>query len=75
MKLALVHDYLIQDGGAEKVLTEFLGVFPEAPIYALLYDPTKVSADFTKREVRTTFLQRLPLALKKYQWLLTPSML
>lgn len=70
MKLALVHDYLIQDGGAEKVLTEFLEVFPEAPIYALLYDPANMATDFRQRQVRTTFLQQVPLALKKYQWLL-----
>ena len=70
MKIALVHDYLIQDGGAEKVLTEFLEVFPTAPIYALLYDATKVNRAFERRVVRTTFLQKIPLALKKYQWLL-----
>ena len=70
MKLALVHDYLIQDGGAEKVLKEFLEVFKEAPIYALLYDPQKVGSAYQHRVVRTSFLQRVPLALKKYQWLL-----
>lgn len=70
MKLALVHDYLIQDGGAEKVLTEFHHVFPEAPTYALLYDPEKVNPAYRSRVVRTSFLQKIPWALKKYQWLL-----
>ena len=70
MKLALVHDYLIQDGGAEKVLKEFHEVFPKAPTYALLFDKTKVDPAYQARVVRTSSLQRIPLALKKYQWLL-----
>ena len=70
MKLALVHDYLIQDGGAEKVLKEFHEVFPEAPTYALLFDKSKVDPAYKARVVRTSFLQKIPLALKKYQWLL-----
>lgn len=70
MKLALVHDYLIQDGGAEKVLTEFHRVFPDAPTYALLYDENKVDPAYKRRVVHTSFLQKVPWALKKYQWLL-----
>lgn len=70
MKLALVHDYLIQDGGAEKVLAEFHAVFPDAPTYALFYDANKVDPAYRRRVVRTSFLQKIPLALKKYQWLL-----
>ncbi len=36
MKLALVHDHLIQDGGAERVLQVFGEMYPQAPIYTLL---------------------------------------
>ena len=38
MRVALVHDYLIQYGGAERVLEEFCSIFPNAPIYTLVYD-------------------------------------
>ena len=38
MKIALVHDYLVQYGGAERVLSAFREVFPEAPIYTLIHD-------------------------------------
>ena len=38
MKIALVHDYLAQDGGAERVLQAFHEVWPEAPIFVLFYD-------------------------------------
>lgn len=70
MKIALVHDYLIQDGGAEKVLDVMQEIWPEAPTYALFFDPKKLPA-FTGRDIRTSFLQKMPLALKKYQWYIT----
>ncbi len=70
MKLALVHDHLIQDGGAEKVLDAMQELWPQAPTYTLFFDPKKFPA-FTGRDIRTSFLQRMPLALKKYQWYIT----
>lgn len=69
MKIALVHDYLSQDGGAEKVLDVFQEIWPEAPIYTLFFDSEKLPR-FTKADIRTSFLQSLPFALKKYQWYL-----
>jgi len=38
MKVALVHDFLLKLGGAERVLKVFSEMYPEAPIYTLLYD-------------------------------------
>lgn len=67
MKLALVHDYLIQDGGAEKVVDVMHGLWPDAPLYTLLFDRTSLPA-FAGRDVRTSFLERLPLGRRKYQW-------
>lgn len=67
MKLALIHDHLIQDGGAEKVLRVMQDIWPKAPTYALFYDK-KTFPDFKEKEIRTSFLQKLPFALKKYQW-------
>lgn len=70
MRIALVHDHLVQDGGAEKVLLALQEVFPNAPTFTLLYDPKRVSGDFASKDIRTSFLQGLPFALKKYQWML-----
>lgn len=70
MKLALVHDYLVQDGGAERVLQAFHEIWPDAPTFALLYDPAKMGRNFRGKDIRTTFLQRLPFALKQYKWLM-----
>lgn len=70
MRIALVHDHLVQDGGAEKVLLALQEVFPGAPTYTLLYDPKRVSGEFASKDIRTSFLQKLPFALRKYQWML-----
>jgi len=70
MKIALVHDYLIQDGGAEKVLKAFSEIWPDAPIYVLLYDREKSDPVFLDKKINTTFLQKMPAGLSKYQWYL-----
>ncbi len=70
MKVALVHDHLVQDGGAERVLRAMQEVFPGAPTFTLFYDPKRVDPAFEKQDIRTSFLQKIPFGLKKYQWLL-----
>ncbi len=67
MKVALVHDHLIQDGGAEKVLRVLQDIWPDAPTFTLFYDAQAIP-DLASKDIRTSFLQKLPLALKKYQW-------
>ncbi len=59
MKIALVHDYLFEQGGAENVVEVFAGMFPDAPIYTSIYAPETMSAAFRRRDVRTSYLQRL----------------
>lgn len=73
MRIALVHDYLVQDGGAERVLRAFQETWPEAPTYALLFDPKRMSPHFRLKDVRTSFLQRVPFATRAYKWLM-PAM-
>ncbi|WP_019506532.1 glycosyltransferase [Pleurocapsa sp. PCC 7319] len=59
MKVALVHDYLTQFGGAERVFELLCQFFYEADVYTSLYDPQN-TVDFAGRAVKTTFLQQLP---------------
>ena len=61
MKVALVHDYLNQYGGAERVLEAFCQIFPQAPIYTLLYDKERTGWAFADRRIQTSFLQKIPL--------------
>jgi len=60
-EVAIVHDYLNQRGGAEKVVLELAGLWPDAPIYTSLYRPESTFAEFRGREIRTTLLDRLPV--------------
>lgn len=70
MKVALIHDHLAQDGGAEKVLRVLAEMFPEAPIYTLLYEPKQVAKYFKDRKIETSIIQKLPGGVKHYQWYL-----
>lgn len=73
IKIALVHDYLAQFGGAERVLSALCELFPEAPIYTLIYDKKSTGYVFEKRKIITSFLQKIPLPKKYFRslfWLM-----
>ncbi len=67
MKIALVHDYLVQYGGAERVLQAFAELFPEASIHTLLYDQDAMHGVFEGKRIHTSFLQKIPWALKNHR--------
>lgn len=56
-----MHDYLNQRGGAERVVLEMAEVWPQAPIYTSLYRPRSTFDQFAERDVRTTWLDRVPV--------------
>lgn len=62
MRVALVHDYLNQYGGAERVLESLIEIFPSAPIYTLVYNAEAMKGKFFDKEIRTSFLQKIPFA-------------
>ncbi|HBU28172.1 TPA: glycosyltransferase family 4 protein [Candidatus Uhrbacteria bacterium] len=68
-KIALVHDHLTQDGGAERVLRVLSSLYPNAPIYTLAYKPERFDPPILGT-VRTSFLNRFPFTLLPFQWLL-----
>ncbi|CAN5335677.1 glycosyltransferase family 4 protein [soil metagenome] len=61
MKLVLAHDYLIQMGGAERVVATMHRRFPEAPIYTSAVNRKTLWDDFKDADIRTTWLQHAPL--------------
>lgn len=73
MKVAVIHEWLLNVAGSERVLLEIMKVYPEAVIYTSVFD-SKKAAPFTKFDVRTSFLQKVPLAKSKREILipLTP---
>lgn len=64
-KIALVHDFLVAYGGAERVLEAMAEMFPKAPIYTLLYDKERMEEHFRGRDIRVSWLSKLPKFLKK----------
>lgn len=67
MKIALVHDYLVQYGGAERVLECFMEIWPYAPIYTLIYDEEKTHGIFKGKQIYTSFLQNFPYSRKNHR--------
>jgi glycosyltransferase involved in cell wall biosynthesis len=72
MKVALVHDYLIRFGGAERVFLSLRKIFPKAEIFTLLYDQEKMSQYFSDAKIHTSFLQKFPKFWRQRQKYLLP---
>lgn len=65
--IALIHDWLNQRGGAEDVLEALVALYPDAPLYTALYDRARMPAHWREWDIRTGFIDRLPLAQRKPQ--------
>lgn len=74
MKVAIVHDFLLKLGGAERVTAVLSRMFPNAPIYTLLYDEAAVGKVFPKEKVRPSFLQSYPRFIRSRYKFLTSKM-
>lgn len=71
-RIALVHDFLLKLGGAERVLASLARIFPDTPIYTILYDHKAVGDVFPQDRVRTSSLQKYPSFLRKRYKMLFP---
>ena len=67
MKIALVHDWLNQYGGAERVLEVLHDLYPDAPVYTSIYEPSALPEAYRRWDIRTSFMQRLPLVKRRHQ--------
>jgi glycosyltransferase involved in cell wall biosynthesis len=70
MKIALVHDHLVQCGGAERTLTALQNLYPQAPTFVLFHDKKRADPVFAEKDIRTSWLQRVPGGVAHFQWLL-----
>jgi glycosyltransferase involved in cell wall biosynthesis len=70
LKVALVHDWLVNYGGAETWCELALDIYPDADIYTLVYDKKKLKGHFEKNAIHTSRLQKIPFATKIYTKLL-----
>lgn len=74
LRVALVHDWLTEYAGSERVLAALSDLVPDAPIYTLIHDRERFAGTaLTHRDIRGSFLDRLPLS-RKYRRALLPLM-
>src|SRR5438270_6437252 len=67
MRVAIVHDFLMQMGGAEKVVEVLHDLYPDAPIYTSAYDAKAMPDYYRTWDIRTSFLQRLLFKRKTHR--------
>ena len=67
MKTALIHYWLVNDRGGEKVLGQLAELFPDADLFAHVYEPGAMPDTIRRMNVRTTWIQNLPFAKQNYQ--------
>ncbi len=67
MKIALVHDWLNQIGGAEYVLETLVDLHPAAPVFTSLYWPQVMPEKYRQWEIHTSFMDRLPFVKRHHQ--------
>ena len=71
MKIALVHDWFNDIGGAEKVVREMLLCYPDADVFSLIdfYDEKKRAKYLLGKKSKTSFIQYIPFSKKWYRFL------
>ncbi len=67
LRIALVHDWLTGMRGGEKVLEVLCELYPQATLFTLLHNRGSVSETIEKMQIRTSFIDRLPLKATKYR--------
>lgn len=68
LKVAIVHYWLVNMRGGEKVLEALLDIFPNADIFTLVYDKSKISEKINSKKIYTSFIQNIPFGISKYQY-------
>ena len=58
-RVALVHDFLLDVRGAERVFLALCDLYPDADVFTAVYDPAGTEGRFAHRRIHTSFLQRL----------------
>ena len=67
MRVAIVHDWLNQRGGAEDVLERMQALYPAAPVFTSIYAPETMPAAYRQWDIRTAFTNRLPGIHRRHQ--------
>lgn len=65
--VVLVHDYLSQRGGAERVALSMTRAFPSAPLFTSMFEPQSTFSGFSQVDVRTLGLNRIGAFRRHYR--------
>ena len=69
-RIALIHDFLVDVRGAERVFAALCDLYPQADVYTAVYDERGTEGWFSHRDVNTSFLQRLRPTARTFRGLL-----
>ncbi|HOO40828.1 MAG TPA: glycosyltransferase, partial [Syntrophales bacterium] len=68
MRVAVIHEWLVDYSGSERVVEQILKIFPDADLFAQVeFLPSNLKFFIQNKSVKTSFIQKLPLAKKKYR--------
>lgn len=67
LRVAIIHDFLVQIGGAEKILQSFVEIFPQAEVFTMIADDKTVKELIPNQKIHLSFLQKMPFCPKKYK--------
>lgn len=70
MRVAIIHYWLLNERGGEKVLKALLEIYPQADIFTLFQDEAFVKKHFPKHKVTASFLDKIPFKKRLYRFLL-----
>ena len=70
MRVAIIHDWLTGMRGGENCLEVFCEIFPQADLFSLIHIPGSVSPKIEKFNIKTSFLQHIPMSNKRYREML-----
>ena len=70
MKIAIVHDYLNQFGGAERVVAALHELYPLDPIFTSIFDEKRMPENFQRMDIRVSFMQKLPFVFGLFKYYL-----
>lgn len=67
IKVAIIHDWLVVPGGAERIVNLMLDIFPDADVYTTVYDSHSMEGSIRTKKIYASFIQKLPFGRTKYQ--------
>ncbi|WP_369920512.1 glycosyltransferase family 4 protein [Marinomonas polaris] len=69
MRIAIVHDWFVNPGGAENVIQAIIDIFPDADLFSVVdfFDDEQRKKYLVGKQTKNTFIQKLPFAKKKYR--------